>query len=81
MNEPKVAAAQGKLTPSAETVENGVDQPAPSAAPIFEGPCAECGTITKWYDEENADWCCSFCRAEIVAGQERDKRLDDPRRR
>lgn len=43
-----------------------------------EGPCAECGTITKWYDEENKDWCCSFCRERIAAGQREDHRLDLP---
>lgn len=43
------------------------------------GPCTECLNYTEQWDESNGDWCCADCRAEIVAGQERDKRLDDPR--
>jgi len=44
-----------------------------------EGVCAECGTVTECFDEENNDWICDFCLLKISEGQERDHYLDDPR--
>ena len=44
-----------------------------------EGECVECGQMTEFFDEENEDWCCKFCRRRIAEGQEEDYRLDDAR--
>jgi len=44
------------------------------------GDCSECGQPTDNWDSGAEDWICEDCNAELVAGQERDKALDDPRR-
>ena len=62
----------------ASSANNGAD-PLESVQTPALGYCLECGEETECFDEENADWCCKFCRCKIVAGQERDHFLDDPR--
>lgn len=43
------------------------------------GQCAECGHDTE--DRHDDEFVCDGCNAEIVRGQENDKRLDSPSHR
>lgn len=43
-----------------------------------EGKCIHCGHMTE--DQDEGEWLHEACRDELIAEQERDWRLDDPRR-